>query len=386
MNNFEFFNPVRILFGKGQIANIVSHLPGDGRILLTYGAGSIKKNGVYEQVVAALAGRDIVEFGGIEPNPRYESLLPAIDIVKEKGVKFILAVGGGSVIDAAKFIAAGSLFTGSDPWDILGSGAEIKSAVPIGVVLTLPATGSEMNGNAVITRESSKEKFAFSSPLVLPVFSVLDPLLTYSLPMNQVINGVADAYVHVIEQYLTYPTNSPVQDRYAESLLQILKIEGPKALSYKEPDYDNRSTIMWAATNALNHFLSMGVISDWATHMLGHELTALHGLDHAVTLAIILPGVLNSVKDKRKVKLLQYAERIWGLSGFDQIAVIEEGIRRTENFFECLGIKTHLSDYGIGMDTINLIEKRLIDRGTKYLGRSNDLTIDDVRGILESRL
>lgn len=386
MNNFEFFNPVRVLFGKGQIAKMIPYLPKDGKILVTYGAGSIKQNGVYDQVKAALAGRDILEFGGIEPNPKYEFLLPAIELVKANGVTFILAVGGGSVVDASKFIAAGSHYQKGDPWDILESGAEVNSAVPLGVVLTLPATGTEMNGNSVISRQSSKEKFAFSSPLVLPVFSVLDPLVTYSLPMNQVVNGVVDAYVHVIEQYLTYPVDAPVQDRYAESLLQILKIEGPKALSLTTPDYDNRATIMWAATNALNHFLSMGVITDWATHTLGHELTALHGLDHAVTLAIVLPGVLNSVKDKRKDKLMQYSERIWGLSGFDHIAVIEEAIRRTENFFECLGIKTHLSDYGIGMESIDLIEKRLSDRGVKNIGNCKDIALEDVRGILESRL
>lgn len=204
--------------------------------------------------------------------------------------------------------------------------------------------------------------------------------------MNQVVNGVVDAYVHVIEQYLTYPVYSPVQDRYAEGLLQILKIEGDRAIKLDAPDYDNRATIMWAATNALNHFLSMGVISDWTTHMLGHELTALHGLDHAVTLAIVLPGVMNAVKEMRKEKLLQYAERIWGLSGFDHIAVIDEAIRKTEDFFECMGIQTHLSDYGIGMDTIDLVEKRLKDRGTNYLGRSKDITVEHVREILESRI
>ena len=386
MKNFEYYNPVRILFGKNQIAKMRPFLPKEGVILMIYGAGSIKSNGVYDQVKRALEGMEVIEFGGIEPNPKYEALLPAIEIVKKERVSFILSVGGGSVIDASKFIAAGSRYAGNDPWDILSGEGEVLSAIPLGVVLTLPATGSEMNGNAVISRHSSKEKFAFSSPMVLPVFSVLDPQVTYSLPMNQVINGVVDAFVHVIEQYLTYPVYAPVQDRYAESLLQILKVEGPKAINFDLPDYDNRATIMWAATNALNHFLSMGVITDWATHTLGHELTALHGLDHAVTLAIILPGVLNSVKENRKEKLLQYAERIWGLSGFDHIAVIDEAIRRTENFFECLGTKTHLSDYGIGMETIDLIERRLIDRGVNLIGNSKDITIDNVRGILESRL
>ncbi len=386
MDNFEFYNPVRILFGKGQIANISNHIPKGVKILLAYGGGSIKLNGVYDQVKTALTGWEVLEFGGIMPNPKYEAILPAVNIVREEGIEFILAVGGGSVVDAVKFIAAGSQYTGDDPWDILNKGAEVKAAVPFGVVLTLPATGTEMNGNSVISRESTKEKFAFSSPKVLPLFSVLDPETSYSLPVNQVVNGVVDAYVHVIEQYLTYPSKAPVQDRYAESLLQILKKEGPLALDAVSPDYDNRASIMWTTTNALNHFLSMGVKTDWATHQIGHELTALHGLDHAVTLAIVLPGVLNSVKEARREKLLQYAERIWGLSGFDHVAVINEAIYRTENFFECLGIKTHLSDYGIGMDTIDLIEKRLTDRGVKILGNANDVELSDVRTILESRL
>lgn len=386
MKNFEFYNPVRILFGKGQIANMSPYIPGEARVLFTYGGGSIKRNGVYEQVKRALGGREVVEFGGIEPNPRYEALLPAIETAKKGDVDFILAVGGGSVVDASKFIAAAARYEGADPWDILANGAKVLSAVPLGVVLTLPATGTEMNGNSVISRLSSKEKFAFSSPKVLPVFSVLDPVTSYSLPMNQVVNGVIDAYVHIIEQYLTYPAYATVQDRYAESLLHILKKEGPRATTLEVPDYDNRATIMWTATNALNHFLSTGVTTDWSTHSLGHELTALHGLDHAVTLAIVLPGVLNSVKEKRKEKLLQYADVIWGLSGFDHIAVIDEAIRRTENFFECLGVKTHLSDYGIGQETIDLIDKRLRARGVKTLGNCKDISIDDVRGILESRL
>ncbi len=348
MNNFEFYNPVRILFGKGQIANLGAHLPDVGKIMLAYGGGSIKLNGVYKQVKDVLAGRDVVEFGGILPNPKYETIIPAVNIVKEEGIDFILAVGGGSVVDAVKFIAAASKYEGDDSWDILAKGAEVKSAIPFGVVLTLPATGTEMNGNSVISKISSKEKFAFSSPKVLPVFSVLDPEVSYSLPMNQVVNGVVDAYVHVVEQYLTYPSNAPVQDRYAESLLQILKKEGNVALLTNPPDYHNRANIMWTATNALNHFLSMGVQTDWATHQIGHELTALHGMDHAVTLAIVLPGLMYNVKEKRKEKLLQYAERIWGLSGFDHGGVIDEAIRSTENFFECMGIKTHLSDYKIG--------------------------------------
>jgi NADP-dependent alcohol dehydrogenase len=386
MKNFEFYNPVRILFGKGQISVIDKHIPEEATVMLAYGGGSIKRNGVYDQAVKALKGRKIIEFGGILPNPKYEAIMPAVELIDKEGVNFILAVGGGSVVDAVKFIAAASHYEGEDPWEILSDKGEVKSAVPFGVILTLPATGTEMNGNSVISRQSTREKFAFSSPYVLPRFSVLDPEVTYSLPMNQVMNGVVDAYVHIIEQYLTYPIGAEVQDRYAESLLQILKKEGPRAFKLNVPEYDNRETIMWVATNALNHFLSMGVVTDWATHQIGHELTALHGLDHAVTLAIVLPGVLDSVKEKRQEKLMQYGERIWALSSFDHLALADEAIRRTENFFECLGIKTRLSDYGIGRDTIDRIMERLQSRGVEYLGNAGDVPLENVRGILESRL
>lgn len=386
MNNFEFYNPVRILFGKGKISEIDKHIPLKGKIMLCYGGGSIHKNGVYNQVVAALGDRDFIEFGGILPNPEFEFLLPAIEIVKREKIEFMLAVGGGSVIDAAKFIAAAAKFEGQNPWTILSESADVKSALPIGVVLTLPATGTEMNGNSVITKAETQDKLAFSSPHVLPQFSVLDPELTYSLPKKQVVNGVIDAFIHVIEQYLTYPSNAPVQDAYAESLLNVLKDEGSKAFKLEKPDYNNRANIMWAATNALNHFLSMGVQTDWSTHVLGHELTALHGLDHAVTLAIVLPGVMEAMKEQRKERLLQYAENVWGLTGFDHNLVIEESIRNTEQFFIDLGMKVRLSDYDLGQETIEKILERFKSRGLTYLGRCEDVHLDHVREILESRL
>lgn len=386
MKNFEYYNPVRVLFGQGTIPQIDHHIPADARVLLCYGGGSIFKNGVYDQVMQGLGDRTVVEFGGIMPNPEYEYLVPVLDVIQKEKVDFLLAVGGGSIVDAVKFIAAASLYEGADPWDILAQSAPVRSALPFGAVLTLPATGSEMNGNSVITKAATKEKLAFGSPAVFPVFSVLDPETTYSLPLHQVANGVIDAFVHVMEQYLTYPVHALVQDAFAESLLLILKKEGPRAVCGGEPDYPNRANLMWAATNALNTQLSMGVITDWSTHGIGHELTALHGLDHAVTLAIVLPGVMKVMADVRTEKLMEYAERIWGLTGFDHQAVVGEAINRTENFFEALGVKTHLSDYGIGEDTIDLIDKRLRERGLTYLGRSKDVHVDHVREILHSRL
>ncbi len=386
MKNFEFYNPVRVLFGKGTISKISSHLPAGVPILFTYGGGSIKKNGVYEQVIKALGSSEFFEFPGIQPNPTYEQLMPALDIIREKKIGFILAVGGGSVIDGSKFIAAAACYEGDDPWEILSKHAEVKAALPLGAILTLPATGTEMNGNSVVSRVSVNHKLAFGSSLVMPKFSVLDPEVTYSLPKNQLANGVIDAFIHVLEQYLTYPSQAEVQDYYAESILQILKRTGSKVVSDAEPNYDDRANFMWAATNALNTSLSMGVTSDWSTHTIGHELTALYGLDHAVSLAIVLPGVMMHLKEKRSEKLLQYAERIWGITGFDHQAVIIEAIRYTEQYFNCLGVKTKLSDYGIGPDAIEKVVSQLKSHNATVLGGAGDVTIADVPAILGMRL
>ena len=290
MQNFTFHNPTRIVFGEHQISQLTKLVPADARILFTYGGGSIKKNGVYDQVVEALKDRPLFEFGGIEPNPRYETLMRAAATVKENHLDFLLAVGGGSVIDGTKFIAAAVEFDG-EPWDILAKHAPVTSALPLGCVLTLPATGTESNGNSVITRASTQEKLSFGSPLVYPQFAVLDPTTTYSLPPRQMANGVVDAFVHIMEQYLTFPVDAKVQDRFAEGLLLTLIEEGPRSL--KEPtNYTVRANVMWAATMALNGLIGVGVPQDWATHMIGHEITALHGLDHAQTLAIVLPAVM----------------------------------------------------------------------------------------------
>ena len=386
MKNFEFYNPVRILFGKGTIARIPEFLPSGVPVLFVYGGGSIKANGVYDQVIKALHGTEFYEFSGVQPNPQYEQLMPALDIIRTKNIGFILAVGGGSVIDGSKFIAAAARYKGEDPWDILLKGDPVTDAIPIGTVLTLPATGTEMNGNSVVTRVALKQKLAFGSSKVMPLFSVLDPEVTYSLPKNQIANGVIDAFVHVIEQYLTYPSQAEVQDRFAESLLMILKDTGSKVYAAASPNYNDHANFVWAATNALNTAISMGVVNDWSTHTIGHELTVLKGWDHAVTLAIVLPGVLEHAGMLRKEKMLQYAERIWGITSFDHEAVIKESIRYTEQFFRCLGVKTRLSEYGVGEEIIKPVVESLKSRGLNYLGRSRDVTVDDVESILRSRL
>lgn len=386
MNNFNFVNPVKILFGKGKIAELSRNIPENARILMTYGGGSIRKNGVYDQVKAALKGFEVVEFGGIEPNPKYETLMKAVEVVKAEKISFLLAVGGGSVLDGTKFIAAASLFDGESAWDIVVKEIAVRKALPFGAVLTLAATGSEMNSGGVVTREATQEKFAFGSPVLFPQFSILDPQITFSLPKRQVANGIVDAYVHVIEQYLTYPVNSPVQDRFAEGILLTLIEEGPKATTAETPDYENRANLMWAATMALNGLLSAGVKSDWSTHMIGHELTAFHGIDHAVTLAIVLPGVMRLMKVKRREKLLQYASRVWNINEGSEDQKIELAIQRTESFFQQVGVATRLGDHNVGQDTIDRIVERFTQRKMQAVGAQQDVSIADVGELLKTRL
>ena len=379
--HFTYHNPVRILFGAGQIAAIRDEIPANARILLTYGGGSIFANGVHAQVRAALAGREVVEFGGIEPNPTYETLSRAVTLARAERSDFLLAVGGGSVLDGTKYIAAAIPFVG-EPWDILVKQAPVSAAVPLGAVLTLPATGSEMNPNAVISRQSTHEKFYFGSPLVLPRFSVLDPLTTRSLPLRQVGNGIVDAFVHVCEQYLVSRTGSIVQDRQAEAIIQALIEIGPRAVVERDNE-EVLATVMWAATNALNGQLGLGVAQDWATHTIGHELTALAGLDHAQTLAVILPAVLRHQRARKRAKLLTYAERVWGLRDGDAEARITAAIDATEAFFRQVGVPTRLSDYGVEAAIADTIGDRFRERGTR-MGEDASLDHQDVRQILRA--
>ncbi|MDP4537124.1 iron-containing alcohol dehydrogenase [Alkalimonas collagenimarina] len=381
MQNFTFHNPTRIVFGEQQIAELAQLVPADANILLTYGGGSIHRNGVYQQVTDALQGRTWQEFGGIEPNPSFDTLLKAVALMKKERLNYIVAVGGGSVIDGSKFIAAAACYDG-DAWDLLTGKAKVQSALPLGCVLTLPATGSESNGNAVVTRYSTQEKMAFSSPLVYPEFAVLDPTVTYSLPPRQVANGVVDAFVHVMEQYLTYPVNAAVQDRFAEGLLLTLLEEGPKSRQQPE-NYAVRANVMWAATMALNGLIGVGVPQDWATHMIGHELTALHGLDHAQTLAIVLPALMQQQRQQKRDKLLQYARRVWQLDHQDEERLIDEAISHTRAFFEEMGVPTRLADYGITPDAIDALVERLVQHKMVKLGEHGDITPEVATAILQ---
>jgi NADP-dependent alcohol dehydrogenase len=380
--NFDFYNPTRIMFGEGQIAALRELVPAGARVLMLYGGGSIRHNGVYDEVKAALSNHTVFEFGGIEPNPTYETLMQAIEMVKREDIGFLLAVGGGSVIDGTKFIAAGARLD-EDPWTILEKrAANVTSALPFGTVLTLPATGSEMNAGAVITRKATLEKFAFGTKHVHPQFSVLDPTKTITLPARQVGNGIVDAFVHIMEQYLTYPANAKVQDRFAEGLLLTLVEEGPKALA--EPhDYDVRANLMWTATLALNGLIGAGVPQDWATHMVGHELTALYNLDHAQTLAVVLPAMLRVRREAKRGKLLQYAERVWNIREGSEDARIDEAIARTEAFFRQVGVGTRLPDYQLGREAIEPVVKALEAHGMVKLGEHRDVTSEVSRKVLE---
>ena len=382
MLNFNFYNPTRIIFGGDTIAKINDYVPTEAKVLMLFGGESARKNGTLAEVRNALGTREIHEFGGIEPNPSYETLMRAVELIREQKIDFLMAVGGGSVIDGTKFIAAAVNYTG-DTWEILEThGTKITQALPFASVLTLPATGSEMNSGGVVTRKSTQAKLSFSSPHVFPQFSVLDPNKTFSLPTRQLANGVVDAFIHVMEQYLTYPVNAQVQDRFAEGLLQTLIEIGPKILD-DSADYDTRANLMWAASMALNGLIGAGVPQDWSTHLIGHELTALHGIDHARTLAIVFPANLQVRRQEKREKLLQYAARVWQIVEGDEEQRIDTVIARTRAFFEQLGLPTRLSDYGLGETDIEIIITQLKSHNLTQLGEHKNVSLEISRQILE---
>lgn len=386
MLNFDFHNPTQIVFGKDRIADIAKLVPADAKVLILVGGASAEKTGTLGEVRQALGERVHATFSGIEPNPSFDNAMEAVKQVRDGGFTFLLAVGGGSVIDATKFIAAAALFEG-DPWDILLSwGGKVTQALPFGTVLTLPATGSEMNNGGVITRRDISVKRPFRSDKVFPLFSVLDPTKTYTLPMSQIANGVVDAFVHTVEQYLTYPANASVQDRFAEGLLQTLTEVGPRLLSATEPVYDDRANLMWTATLALNGLIGAGVPQDWATHMIGHELTALHNIDHARTLAIVLPSLLQARRAQKHAKLLQYGERVWGITTGTEEERVTAAIEKTRAFFEQMGIPTRLKDYGLGAKDIDVVVAQLEEHGMTQLGEQREITPAVSRLILEAAL
>ena len=384
MNNFDLYNPVNYVFGKGQISKLSELTPKNTKILIAYGGGSIFKNGVYDQVKAALPNHDIVEFGGIEPNPRFETLMKAVAIIRAEKIGFILAVGGGSVIDGVKFISAAVNYEG-DAADILRKKILFKegaNVIPFGTVLTLPATGSEMNSGAVVTINATQEKLTLGGSALFPKFSIVDPTVIVSLPKRQLQNGVVDAFTHVMEQYLTYPHDAYLQDRFSESILQTLIEIGPEVVE-NPSDYKLASNFVWSATMALNGLIQKGVPSDWATHMIGHELTALYEIDHARTLAIIAPSLYRVMFETKKDKLAQYGKRVWDLNGStDEIA--KKAIEKTVEFFHTMGMQTKLSENAENYEkTADFIVNRFEERGWKALGEKQNITLEKVREIVE---
>ncbi|QCE34739.1 iron-containing alcohol dehydrogenase [Acetobacteraceae bacterium] len=385
MQNFTFHNAVRVHFGKNEVTKLADEIPADAHLLITYGGGSVKKTGLLDRVKAAVKTPHVTEFGGIEANPHYETLIKAIEICKKEKIDFILAVGGGSVIDASKLIAAGAKYAG-DPWEIMTShGSVVKDALPIGTVLTIAATGSEMNNGAVITKAETNDKLFFRSPKVLPRFSILDPEVTFTLPPHQTANGVIDAFVHTLEQYATYPADAKIQDRLAEGLLNTLKEEGPKVLVNPQ-DYTARANIMWGATLALNGLLEAGVPTDWATHMIGHELTALYGMDHGQTLAVVMIALWKHQFEEKKAKLAQYGRRVWDVTAENDDEAAKEAIAATEKFFNQMGIKTHLKDYDLGEEIIPEVQEKLKAHGMIALGEHEKITPKEAGEILQLAL
>jgi len=383
MNNFIFKNPTKIIFGRGAIAKLATEIPLDKRVMITLGGGSVKENGVYSQVKDALSAHFTVEFWGIEPNPEYETLLNAVEVAEQNEIDFLLAVGGGSVLDGTKFIAQAIGFD-QEPWNLVRNPRLTRPSLPVASVMTLPATGSEMNHRSVISYRAKKEKLAFMSEHLYPLFSILDPEVTYSLPDRQISNGLVDSFMHVMEQYMTYPVNALVMDRWAEGILQTL-IEISGQVLTNRTDYDVMSNYMMCATLALNDFIGMGVPQDWAAHRIGHELTAVYGLDHGQALAVIYPALLRVMKAEKREKLLQYAVRVWKLECTDPDSCIDQVIDQTENFFRSVGMHTRLHEYQIGSDAVGKITDRVRQRGLVY-GENQSVTPEVVECIISSAL
>jgi len=382
MFNFTFQNPTKIIFGRGTIGRIKEEIPADAKVMITYGGGSVLRNGVLSEVKNTLGGYDVIEFAGIEPNPDYDTLMAAVELAWAKKIDFLLALGGGSVIDGTKFIACATMYH-DDPFLLLtNSGMNIRQALPLGTVVTLPASGSEMNSRAIISRRAWRLKMAIMNPCLFPKFSVLDPTKTFTLPVRQIGNGVVDTFVHVIEQYLTYPVGGDVQDRLAEALFLLLIAEGPKALEEPE-NYDVRANLMWCASLGLNGLIGAGVPQDWAAHRAGYELTVLYGMDHAQTLAVIVPAMLRVRAQSKRQKLLQYAWRVWGIDSGDENTRIDSAIERTRAFFERMGLPTHLREYGIYDINIEQILELLESHGMVNIGENGDVTPETMREIFK---
>lgn len=389
ISDFNFYNPVRIAFGKDRIKDLPRLIPEGKKVLITYGGGSVKRFGTLERVKNALVDYEIGEFGGIEANPTYETCIKAVDLIKQENYDFLLAVGGGSVIDGTKFIAAAAEFEGN-PMDIFGGGIgrklPVKSALPFGTVLTLPATASEMNATSVITFKEQQAKISFSSSKVFPQFSILEPELTYTLPKRQLANGISDAFVHTIENYLTYPVGGMIQDRFSEGLLKTLIEIGPDVIDEENHDYNLRANFMWSASIALNGWLSVGVPGDWSTHALGHEITVLNDTDHARSLTAVLPATMYVRRDEKREKLIQYAERVFEITEGSDEEKVMGAIQKTVDFFKSIEMPTTISEVGVKEEDIVFLVDQLEKHGKVNISEHGNQTAKVHREIYKAAL
>lgn len=388
IQNFRFYNPTRVYFGEGQLKAIEREIPQESKVLILYGGGSVKKFGVFEQIIEVLGSRQWDEFGGVEANPTFETLIKAVAKVKEGNFDYLLAVGGGSVIDGTKFVAAAAKFEG-DPIDIFGKGVgkglKVKAALPFGTVLTMPATASEMNKNSVVTFVEKQAKISFASDKVYPTFSIIDPTYSYTLPQGQLANGIGDAFVHVMENYLTYPVNAKVQDRWSEALLLTLIEEADQYVN-GEADYENRANVIWAITNALNGFTDQGVPADWSSHALGHEITVLNGTDHARTLSPILLATMKVRRKEKGDKIIQYGQRVWGIEAGTHDERIDATIKKTADFFQSIGLPTTLAEIDVKESDIDFLVEQLTKHGKVNMSERGDQTEEVNRSIYQAAL
>ncbi|GAM58363.1 NADH-dependent butanol dehydrogenase A [Vibrio ishigakensis] len=387
MYNFDFCNPTRILFGEGSVDKMAKYIPAEAKVLVVYDS-IIEQIGILDKVLAKVPNQ-VIKFDKIQSNPKFEILMEAVEMVREQGLDFILAVGGGSTMDGAKFISIAShnkAFIGNEA-EILHitpmDDDRITESIPVGTVVTLPATGSEMNPHAVISH--GEDKLGISSPFVYPKFSVLDPTYTYSLPRGQVANGIADSFIHTAEQYVTYPAEGRFQDRTAEGIMRTLIEVSEKTLN-DPTDYDARANLMWCSTMALNGLIGSGVPQDFATHMIGHEVTSLFNIPHAPSLVMIMPALWRVRKEQKAAKLVQFAERVWDITEGSDDEKIDLAIQKTEDFFRSLGLKTRFSDYGYQFSDVEPVLTLLEKHDMTALTETKDVDLVWSKKILESAL
>lgn len=387
MENFTYYNPTKLIFGKGQLQELKNEIPQYGKkVLLVYGGGSIKRNGLYDQVIALLTeiGVEIHELPGVEPNPRLSTVRKGIEICRKEGIEFILAVGGGSVIDCTKAIAAGAKYDG-DVWDFMTRKAVAAGALPLGTVLTIAATGSEMNSGSVITNWETNEKYGWGSPAVFPKFSILDPVNTFTLPKDQTVYGMVDMMSHVLEHYFHHVPNTLTQDQWCESILRTVIETAPKLINDLQ-NYDYRATIMLNGTLALNRMLNMGYSGDWATHNIEHAVSAVYDIPHGGGLAILFPNWMKHVLDENVGRFKQLAVRVFDVDteGKTDREVALEGIEKLQEFWNSIEAPSKLSDYGIGEENLDLMAEKTVVYGE--FGRFKVLNKQDSLEILKASL